>query len=331
MKSYKKAALASALVFVLAACGNEKAETTPTMPASAPETQTTTAIPVAEVAPKEMTIKHESGETKVKLNPQRVAAFDFGSLDTLEALGVDVIGIPKANIPAYLAKYKEEKYTDFGGLKEPDFEKLHGAKPDFIVVSGRQASLYDQFSEIAPTINFNIDYAQYIPSLEEHVLVLGRLFGKEEIAKAQLAELNQQIADVRAKTENMPEKALILLANDGKISAYGSGSRFAFIHDVLNFKTADEKITVSTHGQNVSFEYVMDLNPDYIYVIDRSAVVGNSETSAKQLIENDLVKNTNAFKNGKIIYLDPNVWYLSGGGLKSTKVMVEDIQKSLEQ
>lgn len=329
MKSFKKAALASTLVLLLAACGNDQpAEATATTATS--ETQSTTSA-TTEAKPATMTIKHNAGETTVNMNPQRVVAFDFGSLDTLEALGVDVIGIPKANIPAYLSKYKDAKYTDFGGLKEPDFEAVYKAKPDFIVLSDRQVNLYDQFSEIAPSVNFNIDINNYMTSLEDHTIALGKLFEKEDTAKAQLDDLKAQIEAIKTQTKDMPDRALIVLANDGKISAYGPGSRFGFIHDTLGFKPADDKIEVSRHGQNITFEYVMNLDPEYIFVIDRSAVVGNSETAAKDLIENDLVKNTQAFKNGKIVYLDPNVWYLSGGGLKSTQSMVDDIKKALAQ
>lgn len=338
MKSFKKAAIASTLVLLLAACGNDKpAENTATPTTT--ETQTSapatsapaTTAPVTEAKAATMTIKHNAGETVVNMNPQRVAAFDFGSLDTLEALGVEVIGIPKANIPSYLSKYKDDKYTNFGGLKEPDFEAVYKAKPDFIVLSDRQVNLYDQFSEIAPSVNFNIDINNYMASLEDHTMALGKLFGKEDTAKAQLDDLKSQIEAIKAQTQNMPDRAIIVLANDGKISAYGPGSRFGFIHDTLGFKPADDKIEVSRHGQNITFEYVMNLDPEYIFVIDRSAVVGNSETAAKDLIENDLVKNTKAFKSGKIVYLDPNVWYLSGGGLKSTQSMVNDIKGALAQ
>lgn len=331
MKSFKKAAIASTLVLLLAACGNDKpAEATATPSTTETSTSATTAS-VTEAKPATMTIKHNAGETVVNMNPQRVVAFDFGSLDTLEALDVDVIGIPKANIPAYLSKYKDDKYANFGGLKEPDFEAIYKAKPDFIVLSDRQVNLYDQFSEIAPSVNFNIDINNYMNSLENHTIALGKLFGKEEAAKAQLDDLKAQIEAIKAQTKDMPDRALIVLANDGKISAYGPGSRFGFIHDTLGFKPADDTIEVSRHGQNVTFEYVMNLDPEYIFVIDRSAVVGNSETAAKDLIENDLVKNTKAFQNGKIVYLDPNVWYLSGGGLKSTQAMVNDIKGALAQ
>ncbi|MBP6117172.1 MAG: siderophore ABC transporter substrate-binding protein [Neisseriaceae bacterium] len=312
MKQFKQLGLIAVLALALGACGETK------------ETADSTATPTATVS-----IEHKLGTVEVKQNPERVVTFDFGALDTLEALGVEIIGLPKANIPAYLEKYKDDKYVDMGGLKEPNFEAIHAAKPDLIIISDRQAKLFDQLNEIAPTVYTNVDYNDYVPSLEKNVKTLAGLFGKEAQAEEALAALKADIASVNEKTNAMSEKGLILLVNDGKLSAYGSKSRFGFIHDVLGMKQADEGISVSTHGQSVAFEYIVKTNPDYIFVIDRSAVVGNSETGAKQVIENELVQKTNAFQNNHIVYLDPNTWYLSGGGLGSTKEMVEEVNAAL--
>jgi iron complex transport system substrate-binding protein len=43
-----------------------------------------------------------------------------------------------------------------------------------------------------------------------------------------------------------------------------------------------------------------------------------------------LVKNTNAFKDGHIVYLDPDYWYLSGGGLESIQEMIKEVDKSIQ-
>lgn len=315
MNKLNKAIIASTLALLLVACGDDKA---PQADNSSAPAQT-------------MVVEHPSGKTTVPMNPQRIAAFDFGSLDTLESLNIDIIGLPKANMPAYLSSYADGKYLDFGTLKEPNFEAIHGAKPDFIIISDRQAPLYEQFAEIAPTVNLAVDKNDYLGSVINNMRTLGQIFGKEGEAEKEIKEIEQKVADVRAQTANMDEGGLILLVNDGKISAYGSGSRFGMIHDVLGLKPADPTIKESTHGQTVSFEYVMNLNPDYIFVVDRSAVVGNSDTSAKQVVENDLVKNTKAYQNGKIIYLDPNVWYLSAGGFKSTEKMIDDVQNAIKK
>ena len=47
-------------------------------------------------------------------------------------------------------------------------------------------------------------------------------------------------------------------------------------------------------------------------------------------ISNLTAQQQEAAKNGKIIQLTPDLWYLSGGGLESTKLMIEDAQKRLE-
>ncbi|MBC1559999.1 siderophore ABC transporter substrate-binding protein [Listeria booriae] len=283
-----------------------------------------------ETTAKELTIKHELGETKVKQNPEKVVVFDFGTLDTLQALGLsnNVAGLPKQSLPKYLNDFAADKYANLGGLKEPDFEKINEAAPDLNIISGRQSDSYDKFSDIAPTIYQGVDAKDYMKSFQTNVNTIASIFGKEDEAKKQLDAIDKQVADVKA---SVPEgkTGLILLANDGKMSAYGPGSRFGLIHDVLGVTPADPNIEASTHGQSVSSEYIAEKNPDYIYVVDRGAAVGG-ESSAKSVVENELVKKTNAYKNDHIVYLNPEYWYLSGGGLESVAEMVKEVGDSLK-
>ncbi|MEK5253058.1 siderophore ABC transporter substrate-binding protein [Paenibacillus sp. FSL F4-0125] len=314
------------LAVILAACGSNNAATSNNNTAAAGNNEATTA-PATES--KELTIKHELGEITIKSNPQKVVVFDFGTLDTLDKLGVEVTGLPQSNVPSYLSKYSDAKYENVGGLKEPDFEKINSLSPDLIIISGRQQDSYEEFSKIAPTLYVAVDNANYMESFTKNVKTLGQIFGKEAEVETELASINNSIKALNEKATADGKKSLIILANEGKISAYGSGSRFGIIHDVFGFAQADEKIEVSTHGQSVSYEYVADKNPDYLFVVDRDAAVksdGSKSGSAKDAVENDLVKNTNAFKNGKIIYLDPNYWYLSGGGLISVSEMLKEVE-----
>ncbi|KTD85404.1 ABC transporter [Paenibacillus etheri] len=314
------------LAVILAACGSNNAATSDNSTASAGNTGATTA-PTTES--KDLTIKHELGEITIKSNPQKVVVFDFGTLDTLDKLGVEVTGLPQSNVPSYLSKYSDAKYENVGGLKEPDFEKINSLSPDLIIISGRQQDSYEEFSKIAPTLYVAVDNANYMESFTKNVKTLGQIFGKEAEVETELTAINDSVKALNEKAKADGKKSLIILANEGKISAYGSGSRFGIIHDVFGFAQADDKIEVSTHGQSVSYEYVADKNPDYLFVVDRDAAVksdGSKSGSAKDAVENDLVKNTNAFKNGKIIYLDPNYWYLSGGGLVSVSEMLKEVE-----
>ncbi|WJY29039.1 MULTISPECIES: siderophore ABC transporter substrate-binding protein [Sporosarcina] len=325
MKKIPVFLLAFALMLVLAACGSEKDEQKPEASNAGADDETASS---EETKTEEMTFKHELGEATLEGTPETVAVFDFGVLDTLDELGIEVAGVPQATMPAYLEKYAGSDYTNLGSLKEPDFEALHAMKPDVIFISGRQADLYDDFSEIAPTIYVGIDYTNYMDSFKHNMDVIAQVFDKKDEMEKELADVDQQIADIQSKTAESDSKALITLATEGKVSAYGPSSRFGIIHDVFGFKAADEGIEASTHGQNITFEYILETNPDVLFVIDRDAAIGKG-ANAKNTIENDLVKKTNAFTNDKIVYLDGEYWYLSGGGLKSMKEMIKEVEAGL--
>lgn len=275
-----------------------------------------------------MTISHELGETRLEKQPERVIVFDFGALDTLDALGVEVIGLPKTLVPAYLSKYNDARYANVGSLQEPDWERIYALKPDLILISSRQSSLYAEFEAIAPTVYVGVDTARYMESFAENVTLLGRIFGKEEEVEEKLAAIEEKVAQIREKAP-AAGRALVVLANDGKVSAYGPGSRYGLIHDDLGFAPADANIVSSTHGQSISFEYILQQDPDILFVIDRTAAIGG-QSSAQAIIENRLVQLTKAYENDKIVYLEPEVWYLSGGGLVSVSRMLDQVSAALD-
>lgn len=307
------------IIFVLAACGGTSKEEGSAKTASSNKT---------EKAAEKMTIKHQYGEAVVAKNPKKVVVFDFGVLDTLDELGIEVSGVPQTTIPSYLKKYADKKYTNVGSLKEPDFEAVHALKPDVIFISARQAELYDQFAEIAPTVFVGLDYANYMDSFEKNMKLIGEIFGKEDKVASELKDIETSVEKLHKKASTLDQKGLIVLANEGKVSAYGPSSRFGLIHDVFGFGAADKNIEVSSHGQSITFEYIKEKNPDVLFVIDRATAVGG-EVGAKEIVENELVKKTEAYKNDKIVYLDADSWYLSGGGLKSVKAMAKEVEEAL--
>ncbi|MFD0588773.1 siderophore ABC transporter substrate-binding protein [Paenibacillus sp. GCM10027627] len=322
-KTFSLTAMILVFAMVLAACGGSGGNNKGNGGSS--PSPSAEASPPASGAPSEIVVKHELGETTVKVNPGKVVVFDYGTLDTLDKLGVEVASVPQTNIPAYLDKYKDAKYANAGGLKEPDFETIDGLSPDLIIISGRQADHYEELNKIAPTIYMGVDAANYMESFKTNVNTLADIFGKQAEAKAALEEIEASIKAVHEKATAGGKKGLIILTNEGKISSFGPGSRFGIIHDVLGVAPVDPGIKADTHGNEVTFEYIAEKNPDYLFVIDRNTAVAAGEKGVKQSIENDLVKNTTAYKDGKIVYLDPQYWYLSGGGLISVAEMVKEI------
>lgn len=274
-------------------------------------------------------VTHPLGTTEVNSNPDQIVVFDWGILDAMDTLGIEVAAVPKASsLPPYLAKYEAPQYRNVGNLKEPDFEAINALKPDLIIISGRQADYYDEFSRIAPTLYMGIEMDDYLGSFEANMETLGKLFGKEDEVAAKLAETRVAIDRVRGLASN--KTVLLTLVTGGKVSTFGPGSRYGFVFDVLELSPVNTNIVSSTHGQSISFEYILVNDPDYLLVIDRDAVVESvGAQTAKQVIENALVKHTKAYNNGNIVYLDPNYWYLSGGGFTSFNKMIDDIETAI--
>ncbi|PTO35464.1 siderophore ABC transporter substrate-binding protein [Enterococcus mundtii] len=302
----------------LAACGNNEAQTSETTASSTVATDTM------------LTVKDSNGESvEVQQNPEKVVVFDNGSLDTLDALGVGdkVIGAATKNLPAYLEKYQEIESA--GGIKEPDLEKINEMQPDLIIISGRQSDYQEQLSQIAPTLYLAMDAEKPWESMQENVTTLAKIFDKEKEAEEKLTDLTKQIDEVKEKASALDQTALVTLVNEGQLSAYGSGSRFGLVHDLFGFKQADDQIEASTHGQSVSYEYVLEKNPGILFVIDRTKAIGG-DTSNDNVAANELVAQTDAGKNDQVISLQPDVWYLSGGGLESMNLMIEDVNQALK-
>ncbi|NLY76713.1 MAG: siderophore ABC transporter substrate-binding protein [Tissierellia bacterium] len=274
-------------------------------------------------------IEHALGRTEVKRNPERVIVFDYAALDSLDKMGVEILGLPKSNIPEYLSKFNDDKYEDVGTLFEPDFEKIYELNPDVIFISGRQTEVYEELNKIAPTVFLQVDGADYLESVNNNMKLLGQIFDKEEIIDDELAKINSEIEKINKEVKEKGIKALVVLANDGSISAFGEGSRFGVIYKEFGFVPADPHIEVSKHGQNVNFEYILEKNPDYVFVIDRAATTGGN-IAAEQIFDNDIIKETDAYKNERIVYLTSQIWYVASGGLQGTNMMIEDIQQALD-
>ena len=275
-------------------------------------------------------ITHELGETTVNKNPKRVIVFDYGILDSLDKLGIEgIVGVVNNMLPDHLSKFASEEYTSIGTLKEPDMEKIFELSPDLIIISGRQSDYYEELSKIAPTIHLGVDNENYLDSFTVNMNKLGEIFGKEKEVEEELANINEAIEKLNAKVTEKGVNGLIALSNDGAFSVYGAESRFGIIHNTFGVIPVDETIESTTHGQKASFEYVVEKNPQYLFVIDKAAVTGGT-TSAEALFDNELMQKTDAYKNGNIVYLDSNIWYTATGGFTSTMMMVEEIDNAIK-
>lgn len=274
----------------------------------------------------------EKTELEVPYDPQRIAILDMAVLDMLDNwdLGDRVVGMPKSSKIDYLMDYNNnEEIVNLGTLKEVDMEALMSSEPDLIFIGGRLSSQYDQLSEIAPVIYTSTDYeAGLVQSIKNNASMIASIFGAEEKVEETLAGFDTRIAELSKKAEG--KTAVIGMVTSSNFNTLGDGSRCSLIGNEIGFTNLANNVD-STHGNESSFELLVSLNPDYVFVLDRDSAINTEGAQlAKQVMDNELVQKTSAYQNEQIVYLTPTVWYLAEGGITAMDVMLDDLENGMK-
>jgi iron complex transport system substrate-binding protein len=277
-----------------------------------------------------ITIRHKLGTTVIPRPPQRVAALEMNEVDFLDQLGVPVAGMVKDYVPHFLARYKDDaNVRDLGAIVQPNLERVHALRSDLILITPLQANHYQELAEIAPTLHFDVDFRnsqhRHIEVVREHLLTLGRIFGKEALAQQKAAQLDAQVRQARRVTEGRAERALIVLHNNGAFSAFGQQSRYGFVFSALGVQPASAAVESSLHGQPVSSEFIQQADPDILYVVDRTAVMERRPVMTAQQLANPLLRQTKAWKSGRVVFADADAWYITGASPASLQRLIDDV------
>ncbi|OOB78760.1 MAG: hypothetical protein ATN33_03645 [Epulopiscium sp. Nele67-Bin001] len=271
-------------------------------------------------------------DIEVPYAPETIITLDYVALDLIYALGEldKVVGAAMSSAPSYLAEVLEDtQIVNLGGLKEYDLEEMMSLQPDIIFSSGRTISAYDMLTMIAPTIASSLDYTNYYDSFKEITVRNASILGYADAVDETLAEYD---ARVEALQEAAEGKTMILgLTTNGGFSTLGNESRASILGTTIGFENLAIDVD-ATHGNASSYELLVELDPDYIFVIDRdTATNAEGASPAQQLLDNELVHMTQAWQNDNIIYLDPSVWYLAEGGLYAMDIMLADIESAFPE
>jgi len=271
----------------------------------------------------DMMIDTAVGAVSVPAKPEKIAVFEVSAMDSLHALGVKIQGTPDRVFVSYLDNVLKSA-KPVGTLFEPDLEALAIMNPDLIILGARSSTKADALQPIAPTINMMISGEGIIRQAKSRIKSYGELFEVEDRAFQLLSKIDQKIQQARDAVKGKGN-ALIVLTNGPKISAFGLGSRFGWLHEDLGLPAAAKELEAKSHGQIISFEFIAQTNPDWILVVDRGAAIGAKGSAGKSTLDNPLVASTKAAKNNQIIYLKPAPLYVAGGGATSIMNTLDEV------
>ena len=276
-----------------------------------------------------VTVKTARGDTVVPKNPQNVAVYDLGALDTLTALGVPVgATIDKSMLPYLQGAFDKAQHV--GTLFEPNYEALGAFKPQLIIIGSRTSKAAQQLNEIAPTIDMTADTKNLRTSAQERIDAYAQIFGKQAEADKLKADINQAFDAARTAAQGKG-KGLVIIVSGGKLSAQSPTSRLGgWLHQDIGLPPVDANMKEGSHGMPISFEYIKEKNPDWLFVLDRSAAIGEEGKAAKDVLDNPLVAESTAWKKGQVVYLDSSA-YLAAGGAKQLQTVANQAAEAFKK
>lgn len=280
-------------------------------------------------------------DVEVPYNPQRVAILDMPALDIIDALGLGdrVVGSAKVSIE-YLTGYNPDdsngRIMNLGTIKTADLEKVAVCEPDIIFIGGRLSSIYADLEAIAPVVQLGVDYEKgIVESTKANAQTIASIFGKEAEVDAMFTDFQPRI-DTLNKVMNGKD-VLLGMYNANALGLMDTASQLNIIAKELGANNLGESVgeeEKAAHGEEASWETIIKLNPEYLFVLDRSTATGAAEEGVlgvREVIENDLIKELDVYKDSKIVYLveHANVWYTSTGGVQALNTMLSDLENTL--
>ena len=273
---------------------------------------------------KEKTIVHDFGTTELKKAPKRIVILDNLYGEILDPLHITPVGATTGQADSqefstlFKKQYKDAKVVSVGWQGNPDLDKIAELKPDLILMTGEQEDLYEELSEIAPTVGYQINTDENW-DYHETSLKVAEIFDKRDEMKKDLDRVDAREAvfaeNVKAKFGNQKLMYLRVTDNDIRYYAYG---HFGYLYDTYHFNRA-ETFNPDDMFQVIDPDKLKDINPDLLIV----------QADSQELLENKLKNNPvwsslKAVQNNKVIYADYST-YMLGFGIVSQEAIMKQI------
>ena len=245
-------------------------------------------------------------EVTVPYKPGRVVVLDLANLDILDNLGLGdcIVGVPTITLP-YLQSYNDN-LPIVGSVKTPDLEAVMACEPDLILMGGRMAEYIDSLGEIAPVLRLTTASDDgLVEAIRANAKTVGTIFGETEQVDELLAQYDARIETLTKFAEG--KNCVLGMSTSGSLNLLGNDGRCSLIVNEVGFNNIgagsattgsdnssgrssghgssdDNTGTTPTHGNEVSFETIVALNPDYIFVMDRDSAISATGAQLAQEI-----------------------------------------------
>ncbi len=288
-------------------------------------------------------LAHSEGALSLPVTPEKIVSFDLAMVDTLNTIGVPLVGVPQSAYEGSLAKFNETRFV--GTLFEPDYSVLETIRPDLIITGGRSQKAVPKLQEIAPTVSFANEPSAFLDTFKTANLSLAGAFNKEAQAQAALSAIDSNVDALHRV--NKGKTAAFLFVMKTNVMAHVPGDRFGYAFELTGLTSVlpskdpsaptppraqpgSPEAQAAAQAQAQAVAAIARAEPDWLIVLDRGAINGGEKTAAATLAQHPQLSQTRAYKEGQVYYADPNGWYVIGGGLTNLTAITEQMLDAMK-
>ena len=264
------------------------------------------------MAKENFTIEQNDEKLELSYFPKKIVTDSAIISRFLAALDIELVGVPSSTtkIPE---KYNGVQRIGRSGM--PDLEIVKSLKTDLVVSTlYSKPALKPKYDNLnIPSFYLKVD--TYDESMEV-IEILGKAFHKEEKADAILKDVKNRENILNEKLKDKePKKIAIIYGNGESFFMTGKNHFLQGLMDKINCEnivTSIDNSALLKKSVPFSMEQLIKANPDVILRLPTSQTK-NGESFEEIFNANPIWKLTKAYKNKKILDIDPTLFRMSAG------------------
>jgi iron complex transport system substrate-binding protein len=310
-------AVFASVIFIITGCGSndssDNAENNASDNAESNETRTMTDA--------------LGNEVEIPANPENViASYLEDNLVALEITPAAQWSVNNGDPQGYLQDTLKDVPTIDSTLP---FEAVASYKPDLIIMDSAsmvEGDKYEQYNKIAPT---------YVMGTEENgdwrkeLQTVGEIFGKEDKAQQVLEDYDAKVAEAKEQIQQAigDESAAAVWLVGGKLYIVSENlSSGAVLYGDLGITAPEGVKEISENAEAnwnpVSLEQLATMDVDHLFLIN------SDEGNGSEILEDPLLANVPAIKEGNVYKYDKETSWLYTGPIANEQI-VDDAVESL--
>jgi len=259
--------------------------------------------------------------------PQRVVVLSSSMLNMVDAVGGNLAGRSTSKNDKLPERFKD--VPEVGPVYNISVEKLVSLNPDLILGNANQ---HEKFKDVvgANKVPFALFKVRTYEDVKRALKVVGKIYGKPDVAEEKIKELDAQIAQIAAKLpQGEKKRALIIHATPNNVTVETTHSIAGNCLELLGQQNV-AKIPGGKEEQAkipYSIETLVEANPDVIFITS----MGSGERVKNRLrqdVESSPVwQALPAVREGRV-YVLPENYFLLNPGLdfpKAVELMARDL------